>query len=303
MDLRVLKYFLAVADCGSFSAAAKAVFIAQPALSRHVSALENSLGVRLFERQPRGVRLTMAGLVVYESAHRMLAESQWMQSQLHHPVGAEETLVIFGTSPTLSRVLVPGIFERCQRAASGIRLTVKENFTKGLIEDLDRSNVDIAILTNPDSAVYSRLTLRPLLEEPFVLVTQAGRRVGRTVSLSRLERIPLLMTSFHHQIVEPQLAPLRVRLNIHSLIDSLDSIRELVMKGRWSALLPVSVMAPLNGNGKFTVSEVSGVQLHRRLSVATRADQQGNVVLNLVHEMIQGEAKRQLRAGTFTLLH
>ena len=268
VDLRVLKYFLAVADCGSFSAASKAVFIAQPALSRHILSLEQNLGVRLFDRQARGVRLTRAGLVVYESAQRMLTESQWLQSQLHLPGQQDETAVVLGASPTLSRVMVPGIFERCQRASTGIRLTVKEHFTSALIEDLDRDNVDIAILTNPDRSVHSRLALTPLLEEPFVLATPPGRGLGPTVSLSRLARLPLLMTSFHRQIVESQLAPLRVRLNIHSLIDSMDSIKELVLRGRWSALLPVSIMLPVNGG--YVLSEISGVQLHRRGGVFFR---------------------------------
>ena len=64
MDLRQLKYFLVIADCGSFSQAARKLYVVQSALSHNIAQLEEDLGVPLFERHPRGVKLTKAGVLL-----------------------------------------------------------------------------------------------------------------------------------------------------------------------------------------------------------------------------------------------
>lgn len=104
---------------------------------------------------------------------------------------------------------------------------------------LERGMVDMAIVTNPEAG--RALTLPPLLGEPFALVSHVSLRLGPVVSVSQLARIPLLMTSLHRSIVERQLLPLRAHLNIQAEIDSVDSIRELVLKGQWATIMPVSV--------------------------------------------------------------
>ena len=76
MNLRTLRYFIAIADAGSLTAAAAAIPLAQPALTRQMRELETEMGVQLLQRMPRGVRLTQAGVTFYESAQRILAESE-----------------------------------------------------------------------------------------------------------------------------------------------------------------------------------------------------------------------------------
>ena len=82
MNLRALRYFVAIADAGSLTAAAAAISIAQPALTRQLRELEADLGVQLLHRTPRGVLLTQAGVTLYESAQRMLAEASRVREHL-----------------------------------------------------------------------------------------------------------------------------------------------------------------------------------------------------------------------------
>ena len=110
MNLRALRYFVAIADAGSLTAAATAISIAQPALTRQLRELEADLGVTLLHRMPRGVRLTQAGSTLYESAQRMLAEASRVRQQLARQPGNPEATVVLGASPTLARVLLPGLF-------------------------------------------------------------------------------------------------------------------------------------------------------------------------------------------------
>ena len=119
LNLRALRYFVAIADAGSLTAAAEAVSVAQPALTRQLRELEADLGVTLLMRYPRGVRLTPAGVTLYESAQRMLAEAARVRQMLAQHQKDQPQTVVLGASPTLARVLLPGLFESAQGSVSG----------------------------------------------------------------------------------------------------------------------------------------------------------------------------------------
>ncbi|MDP3799518.1 MAG: LysR family transcriptional regulator [Polaromonas sp.] len=298
MNLRALRYFVAIADAGSLTAAATAISIAQPALTRQLRELEVDLGVQLLQRTPRGVLLTPAGVTLYESAQRMLAEATRVRQQLARPQDTSVTTVVLGASPTLARVLLPNLFESCHRSLAGVQVRAREAFTPALLDWLERGMVDMAIVTNPEAG--RRLTLHPLLGEPFALVSHKSLHVGPAVSVSQLARIPLLMTSLHRSIVEKQLLPLGGQLNIQGEIDSVDSIRELVMQGHWATIMPVSVFKEPRAAETVVMSEVSGVQLNRLLVLATRTERQDNNALHVVREMIESEFARLARRGVFS---
>jgi LysR family nitrogen assimilation transcriptional regulator len=301
VNLRTLRYFVAIVDAGSLSAAAEAIAIAQPALSRQMHELERDLGAQLLQRTPRGVRMTSAGATLYESAQRMLAEAQRLKKQLEGGQQAGESAVALGASPTLSRVLVPGLFERCQRSLSGVRLTVREAFTPQLLEWLEKGRIDVAIVTDNPATGSRPVAMQPLIGEPFALVTQASRQLSPAVPVAQLPRIPVLMTTLHRSIVERDLTPLGVHLNVHSEIDSVDSIRELVLQGHWSTLMPVSVFKQAQAEGRVTLTEVSGVQLNRQLLMATRIERNENPAIPVLKELILSELARLTHRGTFSL--
>lgn len=298
LNLRALRHFVAIADAGSLTAAAEAVAVAQPALTRQVRELEAALGVALLTRLPRGVRLTPAGVTLYESAQRMLAEAARVRQQLAARREGAPATVVLGASPTLARVLLPGLFESCQRAVTGLQLRVREAFTPALLDWLERGVIDMAIVTNPEPG--RPLSLTPLLGEPFALVSHRSLGVGPIVSIRQLASIPLLMTSLHRGLVERQLAPLGGRLQLHAEIDSVDSIRELVQRGPWATVMPVSVFKDLAGAPDVAISEVSGVQLNRLLMLATRLEQHGSSPLRAVQDIVEAEFARLARAGVFS---
>ena len=297
VNLRALRYFVAIADAGSLTAAAAAVSIAQPALSRQLRELETDLGLQLLHRTPRGVRLTSGGVTLYESARRMLEEAARVRMMLTGQGHTHQSSVTLGASPTLSRILLPGVFERCHRGLSGVRLVVREAFTPALIEGLERGLLDMAIVTNPEPS--QALAFYPLLGEPFALVTHADREFGSVVSLAQLSAVPLVMTNLHRRLVEQQLAPLGARLNLQAEIDSVDTIRELVLKGKWATIMPVSVFNESHSTRTSQLSEISGVQLSRLIVLATRIDQTEQPPLWAMAEIVRAECSRLANAGTF----
>lgn len=298
MNLRTLRYFVAIADAGSLTAAAQAISIAQPALTRQMRELEVDLGVQLLQRTPRGVLLTQAGVTLYESAQRMLAEAALVRRQLASQHTVSGASVVLGVSPTLARVVLPGLLENFRRSHVDIQLRAREAFTPALLDWLERGMVDMAVVTNPEPG--RMLALHALLGEPFALISHRSRRIGPIISIAQLARIPLFMTSLHRGIIERQLLPLRGKLNIQAEIDSVDSIREMVLRGGCSTIMPVSVFKDPQSLQEVATSEISGVQLNRVLVLATRIDWRENPALPVVQEMVQAEFARLMRQGVFS---
>lgn len=298
MNLRALRYFVAIADAGSVTAAAAAVNVAQPALTRQLRELEADLGVQLLLRLPRGVRLTPAGVTLYQSAQRMLAEAARVRQLLASRNSDQKATVVLGASPTLTRVLLPGLFENTLRSVSGIELRAREAFTPALLDWLERGVIDMAIVTNPEPG--RPLSLYPLLGEPFALVSHPSLKIDPVVSVRQLAGLPLLMTTLHRNLVDRQLLPLGARVQLQAEIDSVDSIRELVLRGPWATLMPISVFKEPSTAGGVVISEISGVQLNRLLVLATRIENWDSSPQLALKEIIEAEFARMAREGRFS---
>lgn len=300
MKLRVLRYFVAIADAGSVTAAASHVCVAQSALSRHIRELEADLGVTLMQRSSQGIRLTAAGVMLYESAKRMLGEAGRVRDQLANRSSSSETTITLGISPTLGSVLVPGLFERCRLAPADITLTVREAFTPMLLDWLHRGLIDMAITTNPTTD--KPVSLHPLLGEPFALACPASQQRSLVVSPEQLSDIPVLMTNLHRGIVERQLGLLGARLNVQAEIDSVDAIRQLVLQGSCATIMPVSVFAADPKSLRtVTLSEVSGIPLNRILTLATRTEPRPAAGIAIMKDMVEAELVALAGRGVFSL--
>src|ERR1041385_4774575 len=147
MELRSLNYFARIAELGSITRAASHLHLAQPALTRHVQRLEEELGVTLFTRANRGVRLTEAGQKLLDGAVRILRDIERtgdeIRAQDAHPSGR----IILGVTPTLCPVLVPDLFAAMRAEFPRIELKVMHAGMIRLEEFLIDGRVDIALLS------------------------------------------------------------------------------------------------------------------------------------------------------------
>ncbi len=298
MNLRTLRYFVAVAEAGSLSAAAVTIPIAQPALSRQMRDLETELDVPLLVRLPRGVHLTPAGATLFETAQRILGEAARLREKLSEDRSAAGATVSLGAPPTLAGLLLPGLFENYANTLKGIDVRMREAFTPVLLEWLERGVIDIAVVTNSEAA--RPLAFRPVLAEPFALFSHRDLGLGPAISANDLEKVPLLLTSLHRGIAERHLLSLGMSLPVHSEIDSVDAIRAIVSRGPWATIMPVSVFAEDAKNRAIVMSEISGVQISRQLVLATRLDPKPSPALSLIRELIDGELLRLSNRGVFS---
>lgn len=300
MDLKSLEYFVRVAELGSITRAAEAVGIAQPALTRSLRRLEQSLGTALLVRLPRGVRLTSAGREYATRAAQIVRDLALARERLPQKEASGSTRVLLGTSPTLAHVLVPGIITRAHHDSPAIQLKVVEGFSVQLHEALSSGRLDIAVMTNP--AASRDLLLTPLLAEPIVLLRPSKRgRARGVVTLAELARMPLIMTGGLRDIVEEQLARFAAQVTVRAEVDAVEAIRRLLLSGVGATLMPVSVFHDDIAAGRINACAVEGANLHRLLVLATRAGERRTAAVDEVAAIIRAEMERLAAQGVFNL--
>jgi LysR family nitrogen assimilation transcriptional regulator len=146
MDLRQLKYFLAVADAGGFSKAAERVCVAQPALSAHVARLEEELGAPLFSRSSKGATLTQAGTVLVDHATDIFKRIRNTEDAVRHASDEVRGTVSLGLPATMSIVLAVPLLREIRTKWPGISLRLLEGHSGWLQEWLAAGRLDKAVL-------------------------------------------------------------------------------------------------------------------------------------------------------------
>ncbi|MBY6264944.1 LysR family transcriptional regulator [Azospirillum sp. 412522] len=194
MELRQLRYFVAVARLGHFGRAAATLRLAQPALSRQVANLEAELGVKLLQRHSRGVSLTAEGELILGRAEALLAEASALAQDARAQQTEPQGLVTVGFSPSVAEQFAAPLIIRSLQRYPKVRLRVMTASSPVLETWIHEGQLDVAILNGPTDP--SRFLLTPLLEEPICLI---GLRDDPRLSVERidigcLEHVPLIVT-------------------------------------------------------------------------------------------------------------
>src|SRR3984957_526850 len=178
MELRHLRYFLAVAEGGPVTRAAERLGIQQPPLSQQIRALERELDAQLFHRKPRGVELTPAGRTFFEEARAILARADAAVAATRRAARGETGRIGLGfTSSASFHPFVPRAIRAFREAHPLVALTLEESGTVELVAALRSQALDIAFVRSPVGA-GDNLTVRPLLDEAMVAALPSGHSLG-----------------------------------------------------------------------------------------------------------------------------
>ena len=194
MELQQLRYFVAVADSGKFTAAARDLHVAQPSISKQVRKLEDELGSVLLERRKTGIVLTDAGLILLPWAKRVLADVDGARAEIAGLASLERGRLSVGATPSLSTVLLPRVLASFHNAHPGVTLTVVEAGSRDLVDRLALGGLDLAlvILPVPREELFDTF---PLLREELVLAVAKRHPLAKrkSVRVSELRGVPLVM--------------------------------------------------------------------------------------------------------------
>ncbi len=166
MELDQLRYFLKVAELGSYTRAAEALLISQPALSRSIQKLEEEIGQPVLERRTRSVVLTDAGVLLESRAREALTLLEDTKAQLTDD--GQVGRVRVGAIPTIAPYYLPRVLKRFASKFPQATVTVKETTTDHLLKGLQQGEIDLAILALPIEAKH--LDVELLFEEELLLV-------------------------------------------------------------------------------------------------------------------------------------
>ena len=271
MELKSIKFFMAVATVGNITRAAQELGIVQPALTRHINQLEEEFGVRLFSRLPRGVQLTTAGREFLEYCRRILDEVERARHELTAQGSQPRGLIALGSTTTLARVLMPTVLGKSMMELPQVSLRVVEGRSVRLHEQLLTGALDIAILTNPLGSY--QLSMQPLLSEPLCLVGRPEVMPRKkTLLASDLTQCPLVITPGMLSLVRGAQKKSRQSLKLLAEVESIETIRSLLLSESATSVVPPTAFWEDLQTGRLMAIPLRPPIPERMLVLATRTD-------------------------------
>lgn len=195
MDLRTLRSFVVLARHAHFTRAASELGIVQPALSKHIRLLEEELGVRLFERTRRDVRLSAAGERLLDPARRALEAAEDVRRTARDVREGAAGQLRIGFTPTAPATIVARAVEAFQRAHPRTACRVSQASSEELLDAIERAAIDVALVRLDAARRRDGVASLAVLEEPFVVALPARHRLARrrAVRWRDLEAEPFVM--------------------------------------------------------------------------------------------------------------
>lgn len=243
MDLKQLEYFVRVAELGSFTRAAMALDVAQPALSRQVRLLEVELRQNLLVRNGRGAVPTEAGRLLLEHGRGILHQVERAREELGRVRGALAGRVAIGLPPSVARVLTVPLTRAFRQHLPEASLSISEGLSVTMVDWLRTGRLDIAMLYN--ASPIEEIAITPLADEELLLVQ--ARPPGlpedpppEPVALAEVAELPLVIPSRPNAVrmlVETEMANRGLKPRVALEIDGVSAILDLVADGLGAALL------------------------------------------------------------------
>lgn len=275
LSLKQIRYFVAVAENGSFRQAAFKLNVTQPTLSNQMAVLETTLGVVLFERSKNGTTTTAEGRELLSSARRIIEEAQGFADQANSLSGGGMGTYRLGVTPTLGPYLLPHILSPIHANHAQLKLYVREEAPSELEDGLITGRHDFILSTQP--IISKELIVMPLFREPLKLAISQEHKLAKK---SRINRMDLLgeqvLTIGEHHLFHRQISELCERVGAVVRRDyegtSLDTLRQMVVMGMGLAFLPaLYVKSEIRQENELRIADVEGVNVVRNHALVWRS--------------------------------
>jgi LysR family transcriptional regulator, hydrogen peroxide-inducible genes activator len=300
MNLRDLRYLVALADHKHFGRAATASFVSQPTLSTQIKKLEEELGVSLVERTPRKVLLTAIGRLVAERARVVLTEVDQIRDVARHARDPESGTVRVGLFPTLGPYLLPHIVPSIRARFPRLELLLVEEKTPVLLRMLSEGKLDAAALALPlhDDQLHSEF----LFEEAFLLAVPEHHRLTRKsgLTLDDLSHESLLLLEDGHCLRDQaldlcHLAGANEKDGFRAT--SLETLRQMVAANVGITLLPaLAVQPPVPRSETIRLLTFRDASPSRRIALVWRKSSAQGAFLGELAAVMR-EVPRELLSG------
>jgi DNA-binding transcriptional LysR family regulator len=270
MDFSELSAFIAVAESGSFSLAAEALHLTQPAVSKRVAVLEDELGTALFDRSGRGVRLTRAGEVLLPRARRLLQELADSRLAVVNLAGTVGGRLSIGTSHHIGLHRLPPVLKTFRRRYPDVELDIHFQSSEAACQAVARRDLELAVVTLPETA-SPPLRLKPIWDDPLTVVVAeddplAGRRRVEPETLAGHPAIFPSADTATRALIDECLIELGLRPRVLMETNFLETIKMMVGVGLGWSILPETMALDT-----VAALHIDGLRISRRLGIASHA--------------------------------
>lgn len=315
MDLRTLRYFIAVLEAGSLSRAAGSLYIAQPALTAQIKKLEAELGAQLFDRSHAGVTPTPAGVQLYEDARRLLSDADAVRERIQRLPQGPEGSVTVALPFLLASLLMGPVLAQLKASHPRIRVFAIDDLSLMVRKAMLDRRADVGILV--DAPQVEGLQCRPLVRESMYFcghdsdgsVTKMLRHPRKKkasparpeIDFSDAVALPLVLQSRRFAIrrgVEDAAAALGLPLNIAHEQDSTRVIRSLYLCGAGFTFTPACALHDQPPpRPSWVVARVTRPDLHRTYTLAIQAGRQLDAATQVVMDALLQQMKNMIASG------
>ncbi|MGB5198735.1 MAG: LysR family transcriptional regulator [Sedimenticolaceae bacterium] len=268
MEISALQAFVEVAERASFSAAAEALYLTQPAVSKRVAQLESEFGTRLFDRIGRRISLTGSGAALLPRARRLINDARELKRLVVDLSGEVGGRLVMGTSHHIGLHRLPAPLKRFTEQFPAVELDIRFMDSEAACRAVEVGDLELAIVTLPPTQP-SALQMQVIWHDPLAfMVGREHPLAGRdTLSLTELLRYPAVLpgtTTYTRGILESAVQEAGVEIHVAMATNYLETLHMLVATGLGWSLLPATVL-----DGEVHALTVEGMQLSRELGAVT----------------------------------
>lgn len=292
MDLRQLRYFVAIVEQGSFSKAAATLNIAQPALSLHVRNMEADLGAPLLFRTPQGVVATEAGEILLRNSRIIIDQFSIAQEEIRGHQAEPSGEVRLGLPGTISQILSVPLIMATQEKYPKIKLRIAEAMSGFVLEWIKDSRIDLAVLYTPVEdrllASTSILTEDLWLLGPPKPMADVNNPVTASAKYQDVAQLPLILPSVNHglrELLEKEAALHNITLNTIIEVDSYGNIKELVEANMGYSILPFNAISREVKDGRLCAWKITDPELKRFVHLVHPSDRPVTNAVKAIHTL------------------
>ena len=203
MDLKQLRYFMTIAEEGQITSAARRLHIAQPPLSQALKALEQELGVQLFERIPTGIRITEAGSLLLQKGYEITSLIDSVVEDLQSYKGGDQGILKIGTVSSAGSVLIDDNFLAFREHYPNVKFNLYEGNSYQIMEYLEKGVIEIGIVRTPfDNENYGKICCAPV---PMVAAGNQNAfpfSPAQKVTMEQLSHVPILINRRYYRLFQ-----------------------------------------------------------------------------------------------------
>jgi DNA-binding transcriptional LysR family regulator len=296
MDVKRLRYFLAVCEHGGFSKAAMAIGVSQPALTRHIQVLEQDLGVPLVSRNGRGAAPTQPGRFLLENARAHLEGLDSVGLRVRQIFGQHPVQLVCGICPTVAPLFLKEMQDFVREQLPNLTLSVIEAYSGDIRNLMGSGRLDFALTYHPTE--HDSVSSVDLLSERLVVVRNSARqRAESRVNLATLARLQLILPSRVHllrKIIDAVCGAHGFELMPHVELDSLNAVKLMLddAKSELATILPYHSVREDECAGRFKVSLIDEPGMVRTVSLVMPAGKQSPYLPPELVEHVRDRASR-----------